>query len=59
VVPAATAAAPERSATRPKRDEAFYEEQEQRLRTLKRLRDSGLITEEEYQRKRREILDLL
>jgi hypothetical protein len=57
--PAAAPAVPERSTTRAKRDEAFYEEQEQRLRTLKRLRDSGLITEEEYQRKRREILDLL
>jgi hypothetical protein len=59
VAPPAPAPAAERGATRPKRDEAFYEEQEQRLRALKRLRDSGLITEDEYQRKRREILDLL
>ncbi len=32
------------------------DEVEQRLVTLKRLRDRGLITEEEYQQKRREIL---
>jgi hypothetical protein len=51
--PAATASAP-----RP-RDAAFLEEQENRLRTLKRLRDAGLITEEEYQRKRKEIIDAL
>ena len=41
------------------RDAAFYEEQEQRLRALKRLRDGGLITEDEYQKKRREVLDQL
>jgi hypothetical protein len=41
------------------RDAAFYEEQEYRLRTLKRLRDSGLISEDEYQKKRTEILDKL
>jgi hypothetical protein len=29
------------------------------LRTLKRLRDANLITEEEYQRKRKEIIDAL
>jgi len=38
------------------RDAAFYDEQEFRLKTIKRLRDSNLITEEEYQQKRREIL---
>ena len=32
---------------------------ERRLETLKRLRDKGLITEEEYQHKRKEILQLL
>jgi hypothetical protein len=41
------------------RDAAFLEEQENRLRTLKRLRDANLVTEEEYQRKRKEILDAL
>lgn len=46
------------AASRP-RDAAFFEEQELRLRTLKRLRDSGLITEEEYQQKRREVLERL
>jgi hypothetical protein len=36
-----------------------YEEQERRLRALKHLRDENLITEEEYQRKRKEILETL
>jgi hypothetical protein len=35
------------------------EEQELRLKTLKRLRDSGLISEDEYQQKRREVLQAL
>lgn len=55
--PAASAAAG--GASRPPRDAAFFEEQELRLRTLKRLRDGGLISEEEYQQKRREVLDRL
>ena len=38
------------------RDAAFVDEQEFRLKTIKRLRDSNLITEDEYQQKRREIL---
>lgn len=42
-----------------RRDERFFEEQEQRLRALQRLREQDLITEEEYQRKRREILQIL
>jgi Short C-terminal domain len=41
------------------RDAAYFEEQEYRLRTLKRLRDSNLISEDEYQQKRREVLDKL
>lgn len=41
------------------RDAAFYEEQEKRLRALKRMREENLITEEEYQQKRREILQAL
>lgn len=53
--PAAPATAPA-AAQRP-RDAAFFEEQELRLRTLKRLRDSGLITEQEYQQKRKEVLE--
>jgi hypothetical protein len=53
--PAASAAAPVPRA----RDAAYLEEQENRLRTLKRLRDANLITEEEYQRKRKEIVDAL
>ena len=35
------------------------EEIEQRLITLKRLRDKNLISEEEYQQKRRELLQKL
>lgn len=43
----------------PRRDPAFLEEQELRLKSLRRLRDSGLISEEEYQRKRKEVIDAL
>lgn len=55
--PAAPAAAAQ-PALRP-RDPGFAEEVEQRLLTLKRLRERGLISEEEYQQKRREILQTL
>jgi hypothetical protein len=57
VAPAAPAAVP--APATGARDARFFEEQEQRLRTLKRLRDQNLITEEEYQQKRREILQTL
>lgn len=53
--PVATPMAPAGNA----RDQRFYDEQEQRLRSLKRLRDQNLITEEEYQAKRKEILQAL
>ena len=57
---AGAAAAPKPSApARAPRDAAFFEEQELRLRSLQRLRERGLLTEEEYQRKRREIIDAL
>lgn len=56
--PVAPAPAPAAAAPRV-RDAAFAEEVEQRLGTLKRLRDKGLITEDEYQQKRREILATL
>ena len=54
VAPVAVPAAPARA-----RDAAFADEIEQRLITLKRLRDKGLIDEAEYQQKRKEILQLL
>jgi hypothetical protein len=58
--PAATPAAPAAPAAAPRpRDQAFYEEQAQRLKGLKLLRDQGVLTEEEYQAKRREILSSL
>lgn len=57
-VPAAAPAAAPPAATKP-RDAAFYEEQEQRLRTLKRLHDAKLISDAEYEAKRREILGAL
>jgi hypothetical protein len=59
--PAAAAATPVQPAAAPgrARDPAFYDEQEQRLRTLKRLRDNNLISEDEYQQKRREVLQQL
>lgn len=63
--PVATPAKPETAApsavqspTRPA-DAAFYEAQGERLKGLKRLRDQGLISEEEYQQKRREIMQTL
>lgn len=56
--PIATSRASEPT-SRQARDAAFYEQQELRLRALQRLREQDLITEEEYQRKRREILDAL
>lgn len=59
-VPAAAAAAgAARPAAHAPRDAAFYEEQENRLRALRRLRDAKLITEDEFQRKRKEIIDAL
>ncbi len=38
------------------RGEAFFQAQEARLKGLKRLREQGLLSEEEYQAKRKEIL---
>lgn len=58
LVPAAAAPAPAASAA-VARDAAWYKEREQRLRGLKALRDEGLITEEEYQKKHRAIIDEL
>lgn len=68
-LPPATVAAPAATAPRPAvqpvpaapaaRDARFYDEQEQRLRSLKRLRDQNLLTEDEYQAKRKEILQAL
>ncbi len=58
---AAAAAAPRAApvAPAPARDAAYFEEQELRLRTLKRLRDAGLLSEAEYLQKRKEVLDRL
>lgn len=60
-VPAPVPAAPGAAAPAPQRprDAGFFEEQEQRLRTLKRLHDNGLITDEEYRQKRYEVLQQL
>ena len=68
--PAATAAAaaaapaaivrgtPQTAAERARpRDAAYFEEQEMRLRTLERLRKSGLITEAEFQQKRADVVE--
>ena len=55
----AAAAAPVAPPVAGGRDARFFEEQEQRLRTLKRLREQDLISEDEYQQKRREILQTL
>ena len=56
---AAPAAAATPAAPRKPLDAAGAEDIERRLETLKRLRDKSLITEEEYQHKRKEILQLL
>jgi hypothetical protein len=66
VAPAAAAAAPAAivrgtpqtaaEKARP-RDAAYFEEQEMRLRTLERLRKSGLITEAEYLQKRADVVE--
>jgi hypothetical protein len=55
VVPAPAPASPPQPSLRP-RDPGYADEVEQRLLTLKRLRERGLISEEEYQNKRSEIL---
>jgi hypothetical protein len=57
--PAPAAALPAPAAAPRARDPGFADEVEQRLLTLKRLRERGLISEEEFQQKRREILQLL
>jgi hypothetical protein len=56
--PVAPAVAPATPTPRP-RDPGFADDIEQRLLILKRLRERGLISEEEYQQKRKEILSLL
>ena len=56
---APAAAGPPAAAASRARDAAFYAEQGERLRGLQRLRDAGLLSEEEFQRKRRAILDSL
>ena len=60
----APVAAPPKAAVAPTpapaaRDEAFYEAQAQRLRSLKKLRDENLLSEAEYQAKRDAILKTL
>ena len=57
-MPGAAPASPAQPALRP-RDPGYAEEVEQRLLTLKRLFDRGLITESEYQQKRKEVLQSL
>lgn len=57
--PAPSTAAPAAPAARKALDAAAAEDIERRLETLKRLRDKSLITEDEYQQKRKEILQLL
>jgi hypothetical protein len=59
VAPAPAAPAAVAPAAPQPRDERFYDEQSQRLKGLQRLRDQGLISEAEYQQKRREILQAL
>ena len=58
-VPAPAVTAPPAPPPRKPLDAAGAEDIERRLETLKRLRDKGLISEDEYQQKRKEILQLL
>ena len=57
--PAAKAELPAATAPARSPDAGFYDAQAERLKGLKRLREQGLISEEEYQQKRREILQTL
>jgi hypothetical protein len=57
IAPAVAAPAP--PPARKALDAAAVEDIERRLEVLKRLRDKGLINEDEYQQKRKEILQLL
>lgn len=61
--PAPAAPAPDVAAVQPAGppawDPAAFERQEQRLKGLKRLREENLISEEEYQEKRKQVLDAL
>ena len=54
--PAPAPAAAPAAAPAPAKTEAWYREREEKLRSLKRLRDEKLITEGEYEQKRQEIL---
>lgn len=56
---AAVVAPPPAAPVRKALDAPAVEDIERRLETLKRLREKNLITEDEYQQKRREILQLL
>ena len=52
-----TPATPQAAPTAPAPDaDALYRQAAERLKALKKLRDDGVITEDEYQQKRREIL---
>lgn len=59
--PAAPAAAPPPAPRTPAASDgdALYRQVAERLKALQKLRDAGVITEEEYQQKRREILNSL
>jgi hypothetical protein len=57
--PLPVAPAPQAAPAARPRSAASADEIEQRLTTLKRLRDKQLISEEEYQQKRKEVLQLL
>jgi hypothetical protein len=57
--PAAVVAPPPATPARKALDAPAVDDIERRLETLKRLREKNLITEEEYQQKRKEILQLL
>jgi hypothetical protein len=55
--PAPVPAAAPATAAQGVKDQAFFEQQQQRLRSLKRMHDDGLITDAEFDKKRQEIID--
>jgi hypothetical protein len=55
--PRAATVTPPAAAMPKVRDSAYYEELEKRLRVLKRMREENLITDEEFLKKRQEILE--
>jgi hypothetical protein len=57
--PAPATAAPVPAPSAQVKDKAYYDQQQERLRGLKRMREENLLTEEEYKKKVQQIIDEL